>query len=729
LLTQSLITCYEHYFFFFLDKLSCKMSSNKEVNLQPHDISSKTSPVVNNDNPNSLSKEELLSGANVQNSKQIIPSIQTPPVSLVSPSQSEPQLSANNLQMNRARSRQVQNGNIKLLRHSIPNKVIFERPQSGDESLLSRPDATLDFRKHSQPLDYYLNTEPIMAPDEEIYRKRSPVSLGPAVIPPSTNFEASTNDKVAQGGSKVESATISSDVVENDGSKFADILSKRDSVKPDSKLPTTYSERNNGKLPPPIITAGIDMAGNKEPPYSYLRNLPVIWKESNAPRSVSFFTLVISLEFFIIILIGIFTFYDDSIVDAHYPDSTSTNPNMGTFFNFYTEISFLAVIGYGYLRAGPVKYGYTAVCVGFLVWVLGFQCHILFYGFWQQLHLGFPEYKPLTFEAITANGSLANVTLPTSYSLYPTIPLNFRLLTSALLAGNTFSVSFGGLLGKVTPHQMVIIAIVEVFFYDLNLFITQLVLGAIEISGAVTLHFFAGTFGIFCSWIMSPEASKGDRKHMIPHENFRSSPDSNLFAFIGAALMWLYRPTFNSALSPYYVQHRVAMGTILGLFSSACMAFWTSKLLRGGKFFMPDVQNAIFAGGIAMASNVSLAVPAVAVCVGAWVGFQCVVGFVFIQPFLLRYLDLHDSGGIFSLHFMSGLTSGLCSIVVTGIVGSSLPSLFPHGGLQFAFEIALIAITFCLAAFSGCLTGLITRWFLPPLHFFEDSDEWILGGA
>lgn len=114
---------------------------------------------------------------------------------------------------------------------------------------------------------------------------------------------------------------------------------------------------------------------------------------------------------------------------------------------------------------------------------------------------------------------------------------------------------------------------------------------------------------------------------------------------------------------------------------------------------------------------------------GAFGGFLCVVGFIAIQPLLLKYLSLHDSGGIFSLHGITGIISSAGSIIITAIYGSTMTVLFPHGGFQFAFTFALVGSTIMFAIVGGIMAALLTKWFFPKKDFYTDIEDWNIEGS
>ena len=77
----------------------------------------------------------------------------------------------------------------------------------------------------------------------------------------------------------------------------------------------------------------------------------------------------------------------------------------------------------------------------------------------------------------------------------------------------------------------------------------------------------------------------------------------------------------------------------------SCVAsFFASRLLRGGKFAMEDIQNGTLAGGVAIGAIADFVIlPGGALTVGVISGFISVFGFRFFTPAMRHYLKLHDS--------------------------------------------------------------------------------------
>lgn len=81
------------------------------------------------------------------------------------------------------------------------------------------------------------------------------------------------------------------------------------------------------------------------------------------------------------------------------------------------------------------------------------------------------------------------------------------------------------------------------------------------------------------------------------------------------------------------------------------------------------MQNATLAGAIAIGSSANLMVqPFGAIIIGSIAGIVSVIGYRYLQPFLLRKARLHDTCGVQNLHGLAGLIGGICSVIIVFVV-------------------------------------------------------------
>ena len=87
-------------------------------------------------------------------------------------------------------------------------------------------------------------------------------------------------------------------------------------------------------------------------------------------------------------------------------------------------------------------------------------------------------------------------------------------------------ITFGAVLGKASPFQMIIIAFMECIFYSANEALNINVLKAADAGGSMIIHTFGAYYGLAVSGVMY-------RKKATDHPRNSSSYHSDLFSMIG----------------------------------------------------------------------------------------------------------------------------------------------------------------------------------------------------
>ena len=247
-------------------------------------------------------------------------------------------------------------------------------------------------------------------------------------------------------------------------------------------------------------------------------------------------------------------------------------------------------------------------------------------------------------------------------------------------AAGAVLISFGAVIGRITPTQLLTMAFFEIILYGLNNAVLAYC-GLADIGGTYVIHMFGAYFGLTVSRVLSIKvcdawlhvvAAHGDRWQMqnqVGDEDNTANYHSDVFSMIGTLFLWLFWPSFNGALAGDLNndRHRAIINTLLSIASSAFTTFVMSRLLRRGhKFNMVDVQNATLAGGVAMGSCANMVTrPWGAMFIGLWAGMLSTWGYNVLQPILDRKLGLKDTCGINNLHGMPSIFGAFCSVVVT----------------------------------------------------------------
>jgi ammonium transporter Rh len=354
-------------------------------------------------------------------------------------------------------------------------------------------------------------------------------------------------------------------------------------------------------------------------------------------------------------------------------------------YNNYVGVTLMMFVGFGYLMTFLRWYGLGAVGLTMFITCLGMQWAMLVEGL---IHHDF-QHK---------------------------IVIDVMKLLEGDFAVAAFLISFGGLIGKVNPAQLVVLVVLEGIFYGLN---TRLILFRwLEIKdcgGSIVIHMFGAYFGLAASWILGkPPNTEKEASSMI----------SDLFSFIGTVFLWLYWPSFVAGWLPAAtVEADTALtNTVLSLLGSTVCTFILSAVLAGRILRPVDIQNATLAGGVSIGAVANLNIqPAGALAVGCAAGLLSTFGYSKVQGFLLEKLGLHDTCGIHNLHGMPSVLGGILSILLPAF-GLKQGKAGPIGTVS--NQLLGVVLTLCVSIVTGLLTGCAMKIFKDDADFFNDKMYW-----
>ena len=439
--------------------------------------------------------------------------------------------------------------------------------------------------------------------------------------------------------------------------------------------------------------------------------------ENRTQPSSKFFYAIGAFQTFFLICFAVGTKYDES-TEMHsvaYANSqnytgASSPEAVKTTYGMFQDVHVMIFVGFGFLMTFLRKYGYSSVGLNFLVASFAIQWHLICGGFVHMLFEGHGVH---------------------------TIGLNLNSLLLADFASAAVLITYGALLGKVTPVQILLLSFFEIFLFSINENIL-LKIGIMDVGGSIIVHMFGAYFGLAASWVLSPKEVRDDPENSANYH-------SDVFAMAGTLFLFVFWPSFVSAPAAAFDQERAVIATLLALVGSCVAAFVASQKLRGGRFCMVDVQNATLAGGVAIGTSANLAVmsPAEALAIGIAAGILSVVGYIKIQPALQRRLKLHDTCGVNNLHGMPGILAGVVSAIVTALSSrEQFPSLSHQLAVygarnigaenertaveQAGFQLLCVIVSFVMATASGLICGLIVQRIdrMDVRNLFKDSGSW-----
>lgn len=423
----------------------------------------------------------------------------------------------------------------------------------------------------------------------------------------------------------------------------------------------------------------------------------------------------LGLQLLMIVLFAIFTEYSSDASSS----GDAGHGSMGMLYPWFQDVHVMIFIGFGFLMTFLKKYGFSSVGFNFMIAAFVIQLAIVSNGFWHQLYASNTEddFK------------------------WHKIQLDITSLITGDFAAGAVLITFGALLGKVSPLQLLVIAVIEIMVYSANETLGVAELKAVDMGGSIFVHTFGAYFGLACAWVIGPKGTPS----RADYANNASTKNSDMMAMIGTIFLWMYWPSFNGALASGDQQHRVAINTVLSLSACCVSAFiWSALMREGKKFDMIDIQNATLAGGVAVGSSADLVIqPWGAIVIGVIAGFLSVFGYVHIGPFLEKKLGLYDTCGVNNLHGMPGLMGGIGGAICAASAGSeaygtSIGAVFgarlpvDEGGEgwsaadQGAHQIYALLSTFVIAICGGLIAGSIAKqeFFQPPKVLFDDALYW-----
>jgi ammonium transporter Rh len=357
-----------------------------------------------------------------------------------------------------------------------------------------------------------------------------------------------------------------------------------------------------------------------------------------------------------------------------YDTSALASLDSSSIYNFYVGVALMMFVGFGYLMTFLKAYGLGAVGLTMLITCIGVQWAVVVEKTMVLKTLAFP----LAFSDI----------------------LNGNFAVAAVL------ISFGGLIGKIGPTQVLVVTLLELVFYCANkvFFLTNM-LSIADCGGTIIIHVFGAYFGLAACKTLGA----------APSETYNgSSYNSDLFSLIGTVFLWLFWPSFVAGGLPAGTDgHGIALlNTVLALLASTVTTFAIMPFITGKRLTTVPVQNATLAGGVSIGATANIAMgPFGATLVGIIAGAISCYGFE--KPLIPSDTD---TCGINNLHGMPGIFGGLVSVVIPFLVKDTVVVAMNQA-------IGLVG-TLVVAIITGALTGVILKKVGGPSTPYHDSSYW-----
>lgn len=364
----------------------------------------------------------------------------------------------------------------------------------------------------------------------------------------------------------------------------------------------------------------------------------------------------------------------------------------------FQDINVMMLIGFGFLMTFIRSYAWSAISYTFLINAFITQYYILLEDFWHKVfHNSF-------------NGE------------HYTIEVDIITLITCSYAVASVLITFGGVMGRVGPKDLLIIGTVHIIGYTLNerIVYDPDMIGMIDAGGSSVIHTYGAYYGLTVCLILS--------RKIKPITDLKVSYVSNIFGFIGTLFLWLYWPSFNYGLFAQneFEQNLIVVNTVLSLTGSVLGTYIASALSYGNGLEMESILNSTLAGGVVIGAPCSIIYrPGVAMMIGFTTGIVSSFCFMNLTPKLLKCIGLYDTCGIHNLHGIPGLLGGIWSAIILWWYNigydTELASKFANSHFnipndrtvarQGAFQIAGTFISLGMAIGFGVIGGWLSRIF------------------
>jgi len=371
-----------------------------------------------------------------------------------------------------------------------------------------------------------------------------------------------------------------------------------------------------------------------------------------------------------------------------------------TLYPMFQDVHVMMLVGFGFLMTFLKRHGFGSVGFNFLLTSYIIQWALLVNGW---------------FSMIGGENSAIQLSLESF--------LHADFAVAAVL------ISFGAVLGVTSPVQLLVMATLEVVFYNVSLYITSR-LQLIDVGGSVVIHAFGAYFGLAVSFVLGRFAPYESKKEGSVYH-------SDLFATIGTVFLWLYWPSFNAGPAAGNERHRAIINTMMSLSACTTVTFAMSALVcKKNKLDMVHIQNAAIAGGVAMGASADLIVhPWAALLIGSVAAVVSVIGYAYVQPALETAIGLHDTCGVHNLHGMPGVLGAIFSAIFVAsatkdvyVDSYDILLLTGESSTQAHSQIYSLLASVLLALVTGAFTGLfisIPIWDrLKSNELYEDGVFW-----
>ncbi|RXN09422.1 ammonium transporter Rh type A-like isoform X1 [Labeo rohita] len=351
---------------------------------------------------------------------------------------------------------------------------------------------------------------------------------------------------------------------------------------------------------------------------------------------------------------------------------SDSKPFISSYAEFQ-DIHVMLFMGFGFLATFLVRYGFSGSGFNVLLAAMAVQWAVLMNGFLlaQRNHRG-------------------------------KFNISMKSVIEAELCAASALIAMGAVHGKTNPVQLLLMALVEVTGFVVNQWILRTLLRVRKADAVyciMLLHIFGALFGVMVSWVLYREGVEP------VHEKEKTDRKTGLFAMFGTLFLWMFWPSFNSALvNPRMgrgMKLTVIYGTYLSLAVSVVMAISVSVLSSSkGKMNMVHIQSSALSGGVAIGvAMTAVHTPWVAMTIGFCASLISALGFRYMKNHMLFAFECHDTCGVLNVHAIPGILGWFAHLFLRLTNNEGIIAV------QFAVHhICVLLITVCVSVVMGVVT-------------------------
>uniref|UniRef100_A0A8C8TTY0 Blood group Rh(D) polypeptide n=1 Tax=Peromyscus maniculatus bairdii TaxID=230844 RepID=A0A8C8TTY0_PERMB len=373
-------------------------------------------------------------------------------------------------------------------------------------------------------------------------------------------------------------------------------------------------------------------------------------------------------------------------------DTLQVDQKLLVTYQVIKDLTLMAALGFGFLSSSFRRHSWSSVAFNLFMLALGVQASVLLDHF-----LSWTSQKDA---------------------------LSLLSIRKATMSTMPVLISAGAVLGKANLVQLAVMVLMETAAFGATRFADKQVFQVEDHTVMMHGHMFGAYFGLLVAWCLSRSLPSGvDEK--VQTEKVQMATGSSLFAMLGTLLLWIFWPSFNSALVELTDKKNAVLNTYYALAVSTVTATSMSALSHSqGKINMVHIHNAVLAGGVAVGAPCSLIPsPWIAMVLGLTAGLISIGGAKCLPVCLNRMLQIQNPGGT---HYTFGLPGVLGAVTYFCKTRKNSYSIFDVNQMIIDFG----ALSFALAM--GMAAGLLTGWLLNikvwraphATKYFDDQAFW-----